>query len=572
MGAILSSTAAALDSREGHVAGGAAGLLLPLFEKAPIAHGRQRRRIEPKLRSDAIDPIFRAFELSKGADRRLIQNAMAGRVGVFSAPLLINEDRLIAKLYEDCTQSIAVCDFGFGFDAALVAGAGIVIRRQAFVSEHPQVSIFSYAKNRLPGAQSAVRSVVQRIALEGPRCNGTKTENAKLLFQLLDVFNCELDFDLDGAHAPSIRRLWAIIRTRISGIERMQTLRLFVDANNPDSVFSRPAIEQAAQILRAGGTVAFPTETVYGLGANALDAAAVAKIFAAKQRPGWDPLIVHLADRSMLPSITWDICENAAKLMDAFWPGPLTLLLPRSASIPDAVTAGRPLVGVRVPQHPIAHRLLLAAGVPLAAPSANSFGRTSPTLAAHVAEDLDGKIDAILDSGETTHGLESTVVDPCADPCVVYRPGVVTLDQIRTICPAAVPFHEPALRSNAQPQSLPSPGVGLRHYAPRAHLILVDGEGAGQRERFIAELRSAGRTGEKLGLMLPEAFQVDDVGCDALIYRWGAWSNEEELAHRLFAGLRWLDAEGATVILCPLPEAKGVGVAIRDRLMKAARK
>lgn len=324
-------------------------------------------------------------------------------------------------------------------------------------------------------------------------------------------------------------------------------------------------------ILRAGGTVAFPTETVYGLGANALDPAAVAKIFAAKQRPRWDPLIVHLADRSMLPVITEHVPENATRLMDAFWPGPLTLLLPRSAAVPDAVTAGRPLVGVRVPRHPVANALLRAAGVPIAAPSANRFGHVSPTLAEHVLDDLDGRIDAILDSGETTHGLESTVADPCAEPCVVYRPGVITLDQIHSVCPSAVAFPETRRAPRVEPESLPSPGVGLRHYAPRASLILVDGADSGLSERFAAEARRAGASGGKLGLMLPEEFPADDVTPDTLIYRWGAWSNEEELAQKLFAGLRWLDAEGATVIVCPLPGAKGIGVAIRDRLLKAAR-
>jgi L-threonylcarbamoyladenylate synthase len=356
----------------------------------------------------------------------------------------------------------------------------------------------------------------------------------------------------------------------------MRTLRLSVDANNLDSASSRASIEQAAAILRTGGTVAFPTETVYGLGANALDAVAVAKIFAAKQRPGWDPLIVHLADHEMLSSVIAEIPQNArervAQLIAAFWPGPLTLLLPRSASVPDAVTAGRPLVGVRVPQHPVARALLRAAGVPVAAPSANSFGRISPTLAAHVAEDLDGKIDAILDSGETTHGLESTVIDPCAEPCVVYRPGVITLEHIRAVCPGAVAFQETERRTDTRPESLPSPGIGIRHYAPRARLILVDGAEPDQMERFEAEARAAEEAGEKLGLMLPEAFQHADAGRDALVYRWGVWSNEEELAQRLFAGLRWLDAAGATVIVCPLPAAKGIGVAMRDRLKKAARK
>jgi L-threonylcarbamoyladenylate synthase len=351
----------------------------------------------------------------------------------------------------------------------------------------------------------------------------------------------------------------------------MQTLRLIVDANNLDAKDSREAIARAAEILRAGGTVAFPTETVYGLGANALDAAAVAKIFAAKQRPGWDPLIVHLADRAMLDQVAADVPENAQRLMDGFWPGPLTLLLPRTAAVPDAVTAGRALVGVRVPRHPVAHALLKAAGVPVAAPSANSFGRISPTLAEHVMEDLDGRIDAVLDSGETTHGLESTVVDPGAEPCVVYRPGVITLEHIRALCPGAVAFQETSIAVDAEPKSLPSPGVGLRHYAPRARLILIDGNEKEQREKFALESRVAAEAGERMGLMLPDDFEIAD-GRDWLVYRWGAWANEEELAHRLFAGLRWLDAAGATVIVCPLPAAKGIGVAMRDRLMKAARK
>jgi L-threonylcarbamoyladenylate synthase len=355
----------------------------------------------------------------------------------------------------------------------------------------------------------------------------------------------------------------------------MLTARLYIDANHLDSAASKAAIIQAAAMLQTGGTVAFPTETVYGLGANALDASAVAKIFAAKERPRWDPVIVHLPDRSMLPLITESVPENATRLMDAFWPGPLTLLLPRSAQVPDIVTAGRPLVGVRVPRHSVAQALFRAAKLPVAAPSANSFGRTSPTLAAHVIEDLDGKIDAILDSGETTHGLESTVVDPCSEPCVVYRPGVITLEQIRAVCPSAVAFEETGLRYAAEtapePASLPSPGIGLRHYAPRARLILVDGAEQGQVERFAAEARGAEQAGETLGLMLPEVFACEGIGSSVRVFRWGTWTNEEELAQKLFAGLRWLDAAGATVIVCPLPEAKGVGVAIRDRLKKAAR-
>lgn len=345
----------------------------------------------------------------------------------------------------------------------------------------------------------------------------------------------------------------------------MRTLRLSVDPANLDSGKSREAIAGAAAILRNGGTVAFPTETVYGLGANALDESAVAKIFAAKQRPRWDPLIVHLADRTMLSLVTRHVPDSARKLIDAFWPGPLTLLLPRSAAIPDAVTAGRPLVGVRTPRHPVAHALLAAVGLPIAAPSANSFGRISPTMASHVAEDLDGRIDAILDSGETTHGLESTVVDPGAHPCLIYRPGVITLDQIRAICPDAIAYQETA-KPTSEPESLPSPGVGIRHYAPRAKLLLVEDP-----QHFKESAQAAETNREKLGLMLPNEFPYVEEGNGALIYRWGAWANEEELAHRLFAGLRWLDASGATVIICPTPKGSGIGAAIRDRLKKAAR-
>jgi len=356
----------------------------------------------------------------------------------------------------------------------------------------------------------------------------------------------------------------------------MKTLRLTVDAADLSSESSRASIAAAAEILQRGGTVAFPTETVYGLGANALDAEAVAKIFAAKQRPSWDPLIVHVSDPTMLLRVVTGTTPAAARLIDAFWPGPLTLLLPRHPAIPLAVTAGRPLIGVRMPRHPVAHALIAAAGLPIAAPSANTFGRTSPTQARHVAEDLDGRIDAILDSGETTHGLESTVVDASPDleteaPCVVYRPGVITLEQIRSICPGAAAYVPPDRVAESEPQSLPSPGVSLRHYAPRARLVLIDGEGDAQKAAFAKALLAEQSWRSRLGLMLPDAFESPALGHDALVYRWGRWDNYEELAQRLFAGLRCLDAAGAAVILCPMPAPEGIGVAMRDRLKKAAR-
>lgn len=351
----------------------------------------------------------------------------------------------------------------------------------------------------------------------------------------------------------------------------MQTLRLFVDAQNLTSEASRESLMRAAEILRSGGVVALPTETVYGLGANALDASAIEKIFAAKERPSWDPLIVHISDTEMLQRVTASLPASAQKLIDSFWPGPLTLLLPKNDAVPDAVTAGRPRVGVRMPKHPVAHALIREAGVPIAAPSANRFGRTSPTSAQHVAEDLDGRIDAILDSGETTHGLESTVIDACEEPCVVYRPGVITLEQIRTAGVEAVMFRESAAILTKAPASLPSPGVGLRHYAPRAKLILVDGSGEAQIARFGELVKHGQQNGMVVGLMLADVFERDLDTSHAIVFRWGRWADPEELAQRLFAGLRYLDGAGANVIVCPLPAAEGIGVAMRDRLLKAAR-
>ena len=354
----------------------------------------------------------------------------------------------------------------------------------------------------------------------------------------------------------------------------MHTLRLRVDVDDLDAPESQRAMDEAAAILRRGGTVALPTETVYGLGANALDAAAVAAIFAAKERPGWDPLIVHVADEAMLAGLVDEIPEAARKLMAAFWPGPLTLLLPRSARVPDAVTAGRPLVGVRMPGHPVALEVIRRAGVPVAAPSANRFGHTSPTTAEHVLEDLDGRIDAVLDAGPTALGVESTVLDVSVSPMIVYRPGAVTLEQIREIAGAAELFVESAELAAEPPEALPSPGVGLRHYAPRARLILVE---ASAKDAGLAEelWRAATECAtERVGVMLPEEFDEADSGPDwrsFSVFRWGCWSDREELARRLFAGLRELDAADCTVIVCPVPEGQGIETAIRDRLRKAAR-
>ncbi len=355
----------------------------------------------------------------------------------------------------------------------------------------------------------------------------------------------------------------------------MKTLRLSVDPAHLDHAGSRRAIAQAADTLRSGGLVAFPTETVYGLGANALDAAAVGRIFEAKQRPAWDPVIVHIAGNvaknPMLQNLVSEIPSRARELMVSFWPGPLTLLLPRSASVPDAVTAGRALVGIRMPAHPVAFELIRQAGVPVAAPSANVFGHISPTTAAHVFDDLDSRIDVVLDAGPTEHGVESTVLDPNQRPMMIYRPGAITQQQIREIA-GPVDYFQSSIQPQATPrEALPSPGVGLRHYAPRARLILVDAPLAALPGRIAEEAER--NASERLGFLLPveiSALELIASHPTATVFPWGHWSAPDELARNLYAGLRALDAQDCTMIVCPQPPADGLGAAIRDRLCKAA--
>ena len=340
-----------------------------------------------------------------------------------------------------------------------------------------------------------------------------------------------------------------------------------LDAARPE------AIAHAARILRDGGLVAFPTETVYGLGADALSPSAVEGIFRAKQRPAWDPLIVHVAERTMLERVC-SVPQAAEALIARFWPGPLTLLLPRTAAVPDAVTAGRFLVGVRMPAHPVALQLIKQAGMPIAAPSANTFGHTSPTCAEHVLADLDGRIEAVLDGGLTEVGVESTVAEITDRGVRIYRPGAIDRHMLERVVDSAELF-VPGERSPSSPEGLPSPGVGLRHYAPRARLVLVE-EGRSAAERaeaplplaLVRAIDQASDGVETVGVMLPDGW---DSSCAERVYRWGPWREPETLAQRLFAGLRELDDAGAGMIVCPVPEASGIGEAIRDRLQKAAR-
>jgi len=325
---------------------------------------------------------------------------------------------------------------------------------------------------------------------------------------------------------------------------------------------SASGMARAVELLKAGGTVAFPTETVYGLGANALDPAAVAKIFAAKGRPGWDPLIVHVDSAEMLQrvaAIPPELLEQTKALIDTFWPGPLTLLLPRTEVVPNAVTAGRPLVGVRMPGHPVARELIRLSALPIAAPSANRFGGPSPTTMAHVLADLDGRIDAVVDGGPTSVGVESTVLDLAAK--AIYRPGAVSAAMISRVIAEEVHVVAPT-SSPAAPEALPSPGMGMRHYAPQARLVLVKGQG-----EMLEEI--ARHPGAEVGVMLPDDWEH---GGAKVLFRWGPWRDAEVLARLLYFGLRNLDERGAKVIVCPVPAMHGgLGEALRDRLEKAAR-
>ena len=346
----------------------------------------------------------------------------------------------------------------------------------------------------------------------------------------------------------------------------VKTLRLQVRADEVTS--NHPSIIECAAILKRGGLVAIPTETVYGLAANALDAAAVARVFEAKERPSWDPLIVHVASFEMISRIADGFPDTARKLAERFWPGPLTLLLPRSAQLPGIVTAGRDTVAVRIPAHPVARALITAADLPLAAPSANRFGRISPTTAEHVLRDLDGRIDAVLDAGATSVGVESTVVDALRTPPLLLRSGGITREQLESVLGQVEIYSAPPQQA---PEALPSPGLAVRHYAPNARLLLVDGTPRSLVEAIAVQVQTESERGDYVGVMVPDQWLAPQAlaGGGLVIFDWGTWGDWSQLAQNLFAGLRYLDKPGVSVIVCPLPPEDGIGMAIRDRLLRA---
>lgn len=324
-------------------------------------------------------------------------------------------------------------------------------------------------------------------------------------------------------------------------------------------------IAEAAAILRAGHLLAFPTETVYGLGAHALDPDAVRGIFEAKHRPSDDPLIVHLGDTALVHQVAIP-GPRALQLAERFWPGPLTLVLAKRACVPPEVTAGLETVAVRVPAHPIAHALLVQAGLPVAAPSANLFGRPSPTLAEHVLHDLRDRIDAILDGGRATVGVESTIVDMSGATPRLLRPGGLAAEEIEAFL--GLRLLPPPGPGEGRPAA---PGLLPVHYSPRTPLVLIVGEPEVAQTRLLTEVEAALGAGQKVGVLLLD----EDLGLIptlALAEKVGSWSNPSGSAARLFEAMRSLDAARLDVLFArDLADVSiGLGRALADRLRRAA--
>ena len=341
----------------------------------------------------------------------------------------------------------------------------------------------------------------------------------------------------------------------------MDTKLFKVSPEALDTPEAKSILQEAADLLKIGRLVAMPTETVYGLAACALDSVAVGRIFKAKDRPADNPLILHIASADELDTIAAVVPDSAHRLAEAFWPGPLTMVLERRPEIPAICSAGLPTVAVRCPSHPVARALIRAAGFPLAAPSANCSGRPSPTTADHVMADLGGRIEAVIDGGSCAVGLESTVISPAGIPTIL-RPGGITPDQIRAVLGEVMVDHavlEP-LTLNEHPQS---PGMKYAHYAPRTTILLIEG---GEQETITYINEQGQAHGDVCALCFDEMADAIRVPKVAL----GGRDDLEAQSHRLFAALRQIDELGCTVCYAVTPAANGIGLAVYNRLLRAA--
>lgn len=316
---------------------------------------------------------------------------------------------------------------------------------------------------------------------------------------------------------------------------------------------------EAARLIKAGQVVGIPTETVYGLGANALDRNAVLKIFAAKGRPADNPLIVHIADFRQLSDLVTNIPDKAKKLADAFWPGPLTMIFGCQETVPRETTGGLDTVAIRLPSHPTAKKIIQLAGCPIAAPSANISGRPSPTSADHVFEDMDGKIPLIVDGGECHVGVESTVISMVCDPPLLLRPGGITPEQIESVIgPIAI---DPSVTGNVQVEKASSPGMKYKHYSPKAAVTLLHGDS----RKYITFVNTSAEDGA-IALCFDEEAPFLDIPFITL----GKSAGYEDQAHLLFSALRRADKTGAKKVYAHCPAKEGVGLAVFNRLVRAA--
>jgi L-threonylcarbamoyladenylate synthase len=327
-------------------------------------------------------------------------------------------------------------------------------------------------------------------------------------------------------------------------------------------------IRMAADFIKKGGLVAFPTETVYGLGADALNPRAIVALFKAKRRPPDNPPIVHVADVKDVYKLAIEVSPKAEKLMKIFWPGPLTLILKRSEIVPDVTVAGLDTIAVRMPRHDVALALVRESGCPIAAPSANLAGKPSPTTAEHVLEDLDGRIDAVLDAGPTQIGVESTVLDITVDPPQILRPGGTPYEELKKVL-GRVELHPVAVAEKELPvEKARSPGVKHKHYAPDADVIVVEGELSAVIGKVKELAESYMRKGSKVGVLATDetaAYYMADV-----VKSLGSRSSLVVIAKNLFKLLREFDLEGVDVIIAEGIPAEGLGLAVMNRLRKAS--
>ena len=342
----------------------------------------------------------------------------------------------------------------------------------------------------------------------------------------------------------------------------MNTKIIKIDDNNEESV-----IREAGEILKDGGLVAFPTETVYGLGGDALKEDAARKIYSAKGRPSDNPLIVHIADIKALDELVSEIPDCAYKLADAFWPGPLTMIFKKKDIVPYGTTGGLDTVAIRMPSHPVAHKLIKDSGVYIAAPSANLSGRPSPTRAEHVIEDMDGRIDMIIDGGATEIGIESTIVDVTCEVPMILRPGYVTADMIKEVL-GAVCFDETVLAHTTVKGKPKAPGMKYRHYAPKAELTIFEGENDKVVDKINELAKGYEYDGLKVGILSSTENEHRYTHGEVVVV--GSRENEHEVAAHLFDVLRHFDHINVDVILSEGFSEDSFGQAVMNRLIKAA--